>query len=113
LGDQKGNFCQGPHLPFLGCAGESKGCLFNAGKVETLDELVKVTGGTAAELGYRFSDEEILAYYNNQEALLKLRSDSIAQGLSDIKDMMIAGASSGCGARQIMMEPHCRNGHYR
>ncbi len=84
--------------------------LFNAGKVETLDELVKVTGGAAAELGYRFSDEEILAYYNNQEALLKLRSDSIAQGLADIKDMIIAGASSECGARQIFLEPHCLKG---
>ena len=86
--------------------------VLDAEKIETIEDLVRVTGGLAAELGYPFSDEEILGYYNDQETLLKLRSDTTAQGLSDMKGHT-AGFDSDCGARQIMFEPRCKGGHYR
>ncbi len=87
--------------------------LFNSGKVETLDELVKVTGGVATTLGYEFSDDEILTFYNSQEALLRMRSDNVALGLADAKDIPFTDFKADCGVRQIMLEPHCIQGPYK
>jgi len=83
-------------------------------KAETLEELARVTGGLASEFGYKFSDEELLGFYGEQESLLRQRSDGAAQGLAGIKDMLIASADgkSSCGARQQAMRPLCPQNRY-
>ena len=45
-------------------------------KPETLEALAEITGGFAKEQGYRFSDEEILAYYDDRLRQIRLRTDS-------------------------------------
>ncbi len=88
---------------------EAQEALFSE-NAEDLESLAKATGGLASRLGYEFSDEEILAFYNEQEALLRQRSDLNADGISGVKDWyvtMLAGKKS-CGARQEALRPMCK-----
>ena len=77
-----------------------------AQKAESLEELARVTGGVAREYGYEFQDEEILGFYNQQESLLRKRSDDASLGIAGIKDWIMDEAKS-CGAREQAMRPLC------
>lgn len=84
---------------------------FKAENAETLEDLAKVTGGVASELGYDLSEGDFLAYYNQQKSLLRLRTDSTVDSVKGIKDLLITyegGDSKSCGARQEAMTKYCK-----
>ncbi len=83
--------------------------LIRAGKAETLEDLAKVTGGVASQLGYDLSEDEFIAFFNQQESAIKWRSDVNAQGITNITEALLSGDSAkSCGARQEALTPYCR-----
>ncbi len=77
-----------------------------AEKPETIDDLAKVSGGVAASLGYQFSDDEILAFCNEEAEGVILRSngasDNVAKQPCDSAGVSVFG-QRGCGAVQVLL----------
>ncbi len=71
---------------------------------ETLEDFAKVSGGVASTLGYKFSDEEILAYYNDRIGFFGSASDAAAASIGEVEDSNPDNGGPGCGALQVLLE---------
>jgi|GEM_PF-6586270 len=74
---------------------------------ETLEDLAKVSGGIATTLGYKFSDEELLACYKGRvdEVLQNSNAATAAVKASDGEsDSIRTTIKRGCGAVQVLLD---------
>ncbi len=71
---------------------------------ETLEDLAKVSGGVALTLGYKFSDEEILAYCNDRIGFFGSASDAAASSIGEVEDPIPEKGGPGCGALQVLLD---------
>ncbi len=73
---------------------------------ETLEDLAKVSGGIAETLGYQLSDDEILAFCNEEAGGVMLRSNdasnNVAKQPCDSAGVSVFG-QRGCGAVQVLL----------